>query len=211
MPVASLRRELWGRRDSPSMLAHYEEKNFKNIKIGKWERVDKSGDSNRRGYQWRFARCFVLAPWVFRHRSDDGFENQHIEADQDVRGGFVVHCSAQAPSVAYGKSVITRNQFVFEWVAPRQTRVRISCQVDFSKKGAPPGFICSQIRNGSKKGAKESSELLIDMLSSSGTSAAKRKRKKRQVNELIRWIPQIIAIVVMAAALLSAWLLRQQK
>lgn len=40
-----LRRELWGRQDSPSMLAHFEEKDFKNIKVGKWEH--KGGEDGR--------------------------------------------------------------------------------------------------------------------------------------------------------------------
>ena len=206
MPVAFLRRELWGRQDSPSMLAHFEEKDFKNIKVGKWEH--KGGEDGRSDAALTRDISYLL-PGSFGIAAMMVYENQMIEPSQDVGGGFVVQCSAQAPDVSYGKSITTLNQFVFEWVAPRQTRVRVSCQVNFGK-GAPPGFICSQIRNGSKKGAKESSELLIDMLSSSGAGATKRKKRKaRKTGILARWMPQIVAIMVLVAALVAAWLLRK--
>ena len=214
MPVAFLRRELWGRQDSPSMLAHFEEKDFKNITFGDWEHKggevggDESGSGGGAGGALVRDVSYLL-PGSFGIAAMMVYENQRIEVSQDVSGGFVVHCSAQAPDVSYGKSITTCNQFVFEWVAPRQTRVRVSCQVNFGK-GAPPGFICSQIKNGSKKGAKESSELLIDMLSSSGAGAAKRKkRKKTKSGALAQWVPQIVAIMVLVAALLAAWLLRK--
>ena len=104
------------------------------------------------------------------------YEKQRIEMNQDLIGGFVVTISAQAPDVTYGKSIHTLTQFVFVWTGPRVTRVRISCEVKFGK-GGPPGFIASQIANGSRKGGKESAEMLIEMLSSAGSGTGKKKRK----------------------------------
>ena len=41
VPVDVLRRELWGRQDSPSMKAHLEENNsFKQIKFGEWKKKE---------------------------------------------------------------------------------------------------------------------------------------------------------------------------
>ena len=197
MPVAVLRRELWGKQDSASMFAHLEEKDFKNIEIGKWY------DDVEEGALLR--EVSYLLPGSFGIAAMNVYEKQRIYSHQDVSGGFVVQCRAQAPEVAYGRAITTCNQFVFQWVAPRQTRVQVSCQVEFNKKGRPPGFICSQIVQSAKKGAKESSELLIDMLSSSGGGATKRRKKKKDGNSSwMRWLPKIIAIAAVVIAILAA-------
>jgi flagellar basal body-associated protein FliL len=123
------------------------------------------------------------------------YEKQRIEMNQDLIGGFVVTISAQAPDVTYGKSIHTLTQFVFVWTGPRVTRVRISCEVKFGK-GGPPGFIASQIANGSRKGGKESAEMLIEMLSSAGSGTGKKKRKKKKKKNWKGLIQIIVLIVV---------------
>ena len=40
MPINVLRRELWGRADSPSMKSHLEEKLLKKISIGEWKQAE---------------------------------------------------------------------------------------------------------------------------------------------------------------------------
>ena len=126
--------------------------------------------------------------------------------DQDVIGGFVVATSGQAPDVTYGKSIHTLMQYVFEWVGPRKTRVRISCEVKFGK-GGPPGFIASQIAAGSKKGGRQASEALIELLNAAASGGGKRKKKKKNQGSgmLMTILKCTIGIALLAVLIAYGW------
>ena len=164
VPVEVLRRELFGRQDSSSMIAHLEEKLLKDIKIGPWSQQKQMNDEGGEGGGGgggegkagggktgggdadskilsesseggeggegeggaMIRDVEYLLPASFGIAAMMVYEKQTIEINEDVNGGFVVRISAQAPDVTYGKSIHTLTQFVFEWVAPRSTRVRIS-------------------------------------------------------------------------------------
>ena len=113
-----------------------------------------------------------------------------------AKGGFVVRSVTQNPEVMYGKSFKTENQFLFQWVGPRATRVKISSQVNFEKR--PNGFIAGQIESGVKQGTKESSEKLLDLLMSSAGSKKKRRKKK----EKSKWTIAIVVMMVVALVML---------
>ena len=77
---------------------------------------------------------------------------------------------------------------------------------NFSKK--PNGFIAGQIEAGVKKGTKESSELLLDLLvSAAGGSSKRRKKKKKKKNDHGLWIVFVVVTLVAVpfVALLLSW------
>jgi len=223
VPIDVLRRELWGRQDSPSMKIHLEEKLLKQIKIGTWQSENQENQENEKkeeqnpdllrsvssyhdGINGAMIRDVeYLLPASFGIAAMMVYEKQRIDLTEDVLGGFVVKISAQAPDVTYGKAIHTLTQFVHEWVGPRRTRIRISCEVKFGK-GGPPGFIASQISSGSKKGGKDSAEMLIELLSTSGGGGGKKKKKKKKGGGII-WtvIKSVVVIVVIVLLAMMMW------
>ena len=137
--------------------------------------------------------------------ANTAYETQTIRASSDLLGGFVVDSYTHNPEVMYGKGFKTQNQFVFEWVGPKQTRLTITSQVNFSKR--PNGFIAGQIEAGVKKGTKESSELLLELLTSAaGGSSKRRKKKTKKKNDHKLWI--VFAVVTLVVVPLMALFLR---
>ena len=205
IPLDVLRRELWGRKDSPSMLAHYEEKEFTNIIMGEWRELQEDENDGERRGAGLIRNIEYLFPASAMVSANMAYETQTIEASQDLLGGFVVNSVTKNPEVMYGKSFHTQNQFVFEWIAPRQTRVRISSQVNFLKR--PAGFIAGKIESGVRKGTKESSELLVDLLSSAAGGSSKKRRIKKKAETFLGpyWF---IMIMVSVLVLLIAFIVR---
>ena len=184
LPIALLRSNLWS-QDSPVMKAHFDEKGFKDITVGKWVASECDGDSSHdsvgNGTVGRLSpsgsessnvdddsgakdgaihrELSFMFPASSMVSANMAYEVQTIQAKNDLRGGFVVLSETQNPNVMYGKSFKTVNQFVFEWVGPKATQVRISSQVNFDKR--PNGFIASQIENGVAKGTKDSTTMLL--------------------------------------------------
>jgi hypothetical protein len=185
LPIALLRSQLWT-QDSPVMKAHFDEKGFKDITVGKWVASERDGGDSS-SYSVGSGTVGRLSPSGSESSNDDddagakdgaihreltfmfpassmvsanmAYEVQTIQAKNDLRGGFVVLSETQNPDVMYGKTFKTENQFVFEWVGPKATQVRISSQVNFDKR--PNGFIASQIENGVAKGTKDSTTMLL--------------------------------------------------
>ena len=206
VPIALLRKELWS-KESVGMKAHYDEKGFKEITVGDWSEKKEEimvvegekvmDDNDEEGSSAGIIReVSFLFPASSMVSANTAYEKQEIRACEDAKGGFVVRSVTQNPEVMYGKSFKTENQFLFQWVGPRATRVKISSQVNFEKR--PNGFIAGQIESGVKQGTKESSEKLLDLLMSSAGSKKKRRKKK----EKSKWTIAIVVMMVVALVML---------
>lgn len=101
----------------------------------------------------------------------------HIICDEtEKEGGFVVDEYSSQPDVPYGKTFFVHVQYVFEWKSAKQTRVRISCEVNFLPGKRPGGFISNMVNNGVVKGVGEASGIWVETLQSAGGSPRRRKK-----------------------------------
>ena len=105
------------------------------------------------------------------------------------------------PDVPFGKSFKVHLQYVFEWKERAKTRIRISSKTVFSK----PPVLAGTIRNGVKGGTKETSEMLVELLSAAGGTKRKMKKVKRG-KKMGVWVPVSVAAILIGIYFLLCWL-----